>query len=230
MKSILSLIFLCLAIPSLRAQTDANALLEKVKTKYNQVKDYEASGKMKTNVIFIKAPVASIKVFYKNPDKLKIKNESGVSFVPKGSVNINMGNIFTLSKYTALDGGTETVNGKSVRVVKVLPDDETGEIVLSTLYIDENALLVVKSKTTTRENGTYELDMSYGNYAKYGLPDKVKFTFNTKEYKLPKGVTFDYDNGSSEKGKEAAANKKGTVEITYSAYTINKGLKDEVFK
>lgn len=219
---------LCLATAF--AQSDANALLDKVKTKYNQVRDYEASGKMKTNVIFIKAPVAEIKVFYKNPDKLKIKNESGVSFVPKGSVNINMGNIFTLSKYTALDGGTETVNGKKLRVIKVLPDDETGEIVLSTLYIDEASLLVMKSKTTTRENGTYELEMSYGKYSSYGLPDKVKFTFNTKEYKLPKGVTFDYDNGSSEKEKEATANKKGTVEITYSSYSINKGLKDEVFK
>lgn len=229
MKKLFPFILLCFTLPVF-AQTDANALLEKVKTKYNQVRDYEASGRMKTNVIFIKAPVADIKVYYKNPDKLKIKNESGVSFVPKGSVNINMGNIFTLSKYTALDGGTETVSGKKCRVVKILPDDETGEIVLSTLYIDETALLVMKSKTTTRENGTYELDMSYGSYASYGLPDKVKFTFNTKEYKLPKGVTFDYDNGSSGKEKEANANKKGTVEISYSSYTINKGLKDEVFK
>lgn len=212
------------------SQTDANTLLEKIKTKYNQVKDYEATGKMKTNVIFIKAPLADIRVFYKNPDKIKIKNESGVSFVPKGSVNINMGNIFTLANYTAIDAGTETLNGKKVRLVKVLPDGESGEIVLSTLYIDEAAMLVVKSKTTTRENGTYELDMSYGKYASYGLPDKVKFTFNTKEYKLPKGVTFDYDNGSSEKEKEATANKKGTVEITYTSYSINKGLKDEVFK
>lgn len=229
MKKLFPFILLCFTLPVF-AQTDANALLEKVKTKYNQVRDYEASGRMKTNVIFIKAPVADIKVYYKTPDKLKIKNESGVSFVPKGSVNINMGNIFTLSKYTALDGGTETVSGKKCRVVKILPDDETGEIVLSTLYIDETALLVMKSKTTTRENGTYELDMSYGSYASYGLPDKVKFTFNTKEYKLPKGVTFDYDNGSSGKEKEANANKKGTVEISYSSYTINKGLKDEVFK
>ncbi len=230
MKKLFSFLLFTLCLATAFAQSDANALLDKVKTKYNQVRDYEASGKMKTNVIFIKAPVAEIKVFYKNPDKLKIKNESGVSFVPKGSVNINMGNIFTLSKYTALDGGTETVNGKKLRVIKVLPDDETGEIVLSTLYIDEASLLVMKSKTTTRENGTYELEMSYGKYSSYGLPDKVKFTFNTKEYKLPKGVTFDYDNGSSEKEKEATANKKGTVEITYSSYSINKGLKDEVFK
>ena len=33
----------------------------------------------------------------------------------------------------------------------------------------------------------------------YGLPDKVIFSFNTKDYKLPKGVTFDYDDGAKKK-------------------------------
>jgi hypothetical protein len=36
-----------------------------------QVNDYEASGKMKTNVSFLKVPVATIKLYYKKPDKLK---------------------------------------------------------------------------------------------------------------------------------------------------------------
>jgi len=230
MKKLFFLILSFVLGHSVLAQDDAQKLLEKVRAKYNTVKDYEAQAKMKTNVVFIKAPVADIRVYYKNPDKLKIRNESGISFVPKGSVNINMGNVFTLTNYTALDAGTETLNGKKVRVIKVLPDDETGEIVLSTLYIDEANATVVKSKTTTRENGTYELEMTYGKYIANGLPDKVKFTFNTKEYKLPKGVTFDYDNGSEAEAKEKNVNKKGTVEITYSSYTINKGLKDEIFK
>ena len=33
------------------------------------------------------------------------------------------------------------------------------------------------------------LEMTYGKYAEYGLADKVIFSFNTKDYKLPKGVT-----------------------------------------
>jgi outer membrane lipoprotein-sorting protein len=73
--------------------------------------------------------------------------------------------------------------------------------------------------------------MIYGRYSDYGLADKVIFSFNTKEYKLPKGMTFDYDDGS---GKKKAAgnldNKKGKVEITYSSYTINKGIADSFFK
>ena len=73
--------------------------------------------------------------------------------------------------------------------------------------------------------------MSYGKYMAYGLPDKIIFSFNTKDYKLPKGVTFDFDDGSGpKKADDKTKNKKGRAEITINAYTINKGLSDEVFK
>jgi hypothetical protein len=102
---------------------------------------------------------------------------------------------------------------------------------LSTLYIDEAQSLIRKAKTTTRENGTYELEMSYGKYADYGLADKVIFSFNTKDYKLPKGITFDYDDGTKkDTTPDKLKNKKGRVEIVYSSYVINKGVNDAVFR
>ncbi len=220
-----------LAVTTLFASAqDVNDIIKKLKTKYETVKDYEASGKMKTNVIFIKAPIAKVKIYYKKPNKLKIKNESGVSFIPKGSVNVNMGNVFAMKKYSAMDAGTDKVNGVTVKVIKVLPEDEaTSDIVLSTLYVDEKNMLVLKTKTTTKDNGTYELVMQYAEQAAYGLPSKVEFSFNTKDYKLPKGVTFDYDNGAAKDNAKKLKNKKGKIEITYSSYIINKGIKDEIF-
>ena len=102
---------------------------------------------------------------------------------------------------------------------------------MSTIYIDEGQLLIKKAKTTTRENGTYELEMSYGRYADLGLADKIIFSFNTKDYKLPKGITFDYDDGTKkDKPDDKLKNKKGRVEIVYSDYIINKGVSDSFFK
>ena len=211
-----------------KAQTPAE-ILKKVQAKLDKVNDYEAKGKMLTNVIFIKAPVANVKIFYKKPNKLRINNESGISFIPKGSVNINLSNLFiNTTGYDIIDMGKE--NKTNLRIIKLLPKDENGEVVLSTIYIDEIQSLIKKSKTTTRENGTYELEMSYGKYSEYGLADKVIFTFNTKEYKLPKGITFDYDDGSKkDQAAENLKNKKGKVEIRYSGYIINKGVPDAVF-
>ena len=210
------------------AQT-AEDIIQKVKVKLDKVNDYEAKGKMKTNVIFIKAPIANVKIYYKKPNQLRIKNESGISFIPKGSVNINLGNIFlNTGGFDILDLGKEA--GTNLRIIKLLPKDENSDVVLSTLYIDEVNSVIKKAKTTTKENGTYELEMTYGKYAGYGLADKVIFTFNTKDYKLPKGITFDYDDGSKNEAPDKLKNKKGKVEIVYSGYTINKGVPDSIFK
>lgn len=215
----------CLTV---HAQT-AEELVSQLKQKVALVDDYEAQGRMKTNVSFIKAPEADVKVFFKKPNKLRIRNASGISFIPKGSLNINLGSIFDNSgSYDIIDVGKESSSG--LRIVKLLPQDENAEVVLSTLYIDEKQVLIKKAKVTTRESGTYELQMTYGRYASYGLADKVIFTFNTKDYKLPKGVTLDYDDGSGKNKPATPQEKKGSVEISYSEYKINKGVADSVFE
>jgi len=228
MKKILFALFLLNSL-LLSAQT-AEEIIGKVKAKLDKVNDYEANGKMKTNVIFIKAPVANVKVYYKKPNKLRINNENGISFIPKGSVNINLSNIFiNTTGFDMIDMGKEA--GTNLRIIKLLPKDENADVVLSTVYIDETLSLIKKAKTTTKENGTYELEMTYGKYAGYGLADKVVFSFNTKDYKLPKGITFDYDDGTRrQEAPDKLKNKKGKVEISYSSYTINKGVPDTVFR
>ena len=228
MKKISIIIFVLFLFIRLSAQTPQD-LIDKIKAKLEKVDDYTAKGKLKTNVIFIKAPIASVKVYYKRPDKMKIVNENGISFIPKGSVNINLAKFLSGSgNYEIVDAGTEPSTG--LRILKLLPSDENSEIVLSTLYIDEKTELIKKAKNTTRDNGTYELEMSYGKYLAYGLPDKVIFSFNTRDYKLPKGVTFDYDDGAEKKQGEDLKNKKGKVEITYTEYLINKGVDVSIFK
>lgn len=231
MKRILFLVFFFQLSIFTQAQ-DVNVLVQKVKDKINLVNDYEASGKMKTNVTFLKVPVATVKLYFKKPDKLKIKNEKGISFIPKGAVNINMSNVLSSGKYSVLDAGNDKIGNTAVKVVKLLPEDDNAEVVLSTLYIDPVNHVILKTKTTTRDNGTYELEMGFGKYIAWGLPDKIIFSFNTKDYKMPKGVTFDFDDGTKKKTpeeKEKLKNQKGKVEISVGSYSINKGVADSVF-
>lgn len=213
---------------SVKAQT-AEEIIRQVREKIDKVNDYEAKGKLKTNVAFIKAPIANVKIYFKKPNKLRIHNESGISFIPKGSVNISLNNVFTdISSYDIIDAGRE--ENSNLRVIKLLPKSDTSEVVLSTLYIDDKNMLIKKATTTTRDNGTYELQMTYGKYSDYGLADKVVFSFNTKNYKLPKGITFDYDDGTKKDEEREIKDKKGKVEISYSNYVINQGVPDSVFQ
>jgi outer membrane lipoprotein-sorting protein len=212
-----------------RAQ-DADALVKKVKDKLALVSDYQAEGVMKTDVSFMKVPESKVTVFYKKPDKFKIRKQDGISIVPKGGGNINLAALFEGNNYTAVAAGKSTINGAAVAVVKLLPLDEKSDVVISTLYIDEKEALVKKAVITTRENGTYEMEMQYGKYANRGLPDKITFLFATKDYKLPKGLAFDYDAGGQAPKAANAANQKGKIEISYTSYSINKGIPNDFFR
>ncbi len=207
---------------------DVTALVKKVKAKLDKVNDYTADGKMKTDIAFIKAPAGNVKLLFKKPNKFKLKRENGISILPKGGVAVNMSSVLAGDNYSVIASGESTMDDRPVKVVKLLPTDESGDVVLTTLYIDEANLLIRKSVTNTKENGTYEMEMNYGKYASFGLPDKVVFSFSTKDYKLPKGVTLEFETGDAP--KQTLKNKKGRVEIVYTSYSINKWIADTEFK
>ena len=207
---------------------DANLLVKQVKAKLEKVKDYSANATLRTDVPFLKVPVADVQVFFKLPNQFRITKEKGVSILPKGGVSVSMQNILADPNFVAIDAGKETLAGQTVRVVRVLPGNTNNEVVLTILYIDEKNLLVRKAITTTKDNGTYTVDMTYGKWIQYALPDKTMFTFYTKDYQLPKGVTMEFDDGERPDANRLS-DKKGYVEITYLDYKINKGVPDSYF-
>jgi hypothetical protein len=211
------------------AQT-ADEIVAKLKAKLVSVKDYEAVGKLKTDVAFLKIPISAVRIFYKYPDLFRIKKDGGISVLPKGGIKINMSAMIADGNYTALLAGRVKWKDQDLAMVKLIPNDMNSDIVITTLYVDDKEMLIRKSITSTKENGTYEMEMDYGKYAKWGLPDKAVMIFNTKDYKLPKGITFEYDAGIANKPKTPKPlGNKGRIEIIYNLYEVNKGLKPEVF-
>lgn len=225
------MILLVLLGPLSGLTQDVTTLVTKVRAKLDQVNDYTAEGKMKTDVAFIKAPVGKIKVFFRKPDRFKLQKDGGISILPKGGISVNMRSLLTTDQFLALDAGLQPYNGQTLRMVKLLPVQDNSDVILTTLLIDERELLIKKAVSTTRENGTYEMEMEYGNFRQYALPDKVVISFQTKDYKLPKGVTLEFSDGDKPKTEaEKLKNKKGRIEITYASYSINKGIAESIFK
>jgi len=184
---------------------------------------------MKIDVSFIDAPDSKVTIYYKRPNKFKVRKSGGISILPKGGISVNAGTLLGNTNYDVVPGQDTKLSGTDVKVVRLLPRDENSDVVLTTLYIEEKNLVIRKATVTTRESGTYEIELSYGKYLDWGLPDKVMFSFNTKDYKLPKGITFEYEKGDKKK-EDTLKNKKGKVEIIYSSYSINKGIDDKVFQ
>jgi hypothetical protein len=208
---------------------DADVLVKQVREKLLKVKDYKAQAVLKTNVPFIRIPQSGVDVYFKRPDKFRIRKEGGISVLPKGGISIDINSLLAGDQFTAVPGGEATLGGTRLKVIRLLPLDQAADIVLTTLYIDDKNLLIRKATTTTRDNGTYEMEMEYGQFAGWGLPDKVVFSFNTKEYRLPKGMTLEYEGGTKPPPAAAGKDQKGKIEIRYSNYSINKGIPDDIF-
>lgn len=227
MKMLTCLVALVWMTATASAQ-DANALVQKVKARLDQVNDYRAEGTMKIDVSFIDASPSKVTIYYKKPDKFKVKKENGISLLPRGGVSINLGTLLAGGQYDIVPSKDAKIDGVTLKVVKLLPTDDNSDLILTTLYIDEKNLVIRKATVATKASGQYDILFTYGRYASLGLPDKVVFSFDTKDYKLPKGITFEYEKGGPK--KEENKNTKGSVEITYSSYTINKGVDDKIFQ
>ena len=206
-----------------------DTLIEKVNHKMARVDNYIAEGTMKTNVAFIKASIGKVKVYFKKPNLLKVKKEGGISLLPRGGVSLTINTLLNTKQYSTLPAGHQVLNGKNLTVLKLIPIDDNVDWVISTLWIDPIEALVYKTATTTKENGSYEIYMQYGEYAKWGLASKIIFSFNTKDYKLPNGITLEFGDEDPNAQRNALKNKKGTIEITYSKYILNKGIPPSIF-
>jgi outer membrane lipoprotein-sorting protein len=208
---------------------NASQVIAQIREKLDRISSYESDAVLKTNVSFLKVPEAKVKIYFKQPDKIRIRNESGISLIPRGALIISLNGLLH-GDFTAIETGQDTMQGVTVRLIKLIPQDEKSPWVIATIYVDEKRMLVLKTITTTRENGTYEIILLYGKYAQYALPDRIICSFNTRDYKLPKGVTFDYDDGSKKQPEKTKTDEKGVVEILYSFYQINKNIPDQVFE
>ena len=229
MKKISILLFCIVFLQTTRACAQGDPLIEKVTQKLATVNDYVAEGIMKTDVSFIKASLGKVKVYFKKPNLLKVRKEGGISLLPKGGVSLTLNTLLNTKQYTAIQAGTQVLNGKSLRVIKLIPNDDRLDWVITTLWIDPVDALVYKTATTTKESGSYEISMEYGAYAQYGLASKIIFSFNTKDYKLPNGITLEFGDDEPVSKQQLLKNKKGSIEIRYTRYTINKGIPPHIF-
>jgi hypothetical protein len=126
--------------------------------------------------------------------------------------------------------GTEKIGTASATIISIIPTSDTSDLVLGKFWIDTQRNVVLRSQLTTKTNGTILAEYAYGKLAEYGLPDNVTFTVDVKKFKIPKAVSADLNNTSTETDDKAKDNKKGKIYLTLSNYAVNKGVSDAIFE
>lgn len=224
LRLIIASVFFCTSLAAYSQTPDANSIVAKVKDKLKLVKDFEADINIKVEVEFLNVPDSKAKLYFKQPNKTKLES-TGFAMLPKQGTGLPVATLLS-GEYTALYSGKETSKGKNLTLVKIIPASDTGDIILSTLWIDETRSIVEKITSSTRR-GTVGLEFTYGEYSNLGLPSLVKILFDLPNFSLPKTLTGDINSNS--KKTPPSKQVKGSATLTYSKYSINKGLSDSVF-
>ncbi len=132
--------------------------------------------------------------------------------------------------YTSIYEKEEILNDRKTAVIKVIPLGTNADVILSTLWIDEEKNFIRKIESTTKINGTFIIDFSYNEKMSYPLPSKMIFSFNIDKMNLPTGMMGEPETKKESKASLGSTITKGKVYVNYSNYKVNKGIPDSVFE
>lgn len=211
------------------AQTSASAnhVLHSIYAKLQKANDYSVQANIKVDMPFIRMLPIDAKIYFKQKNKFKVESKS-IAVVPRQGFDQASKMLADTNSFNALVQGTEMINNIPATVVNIIPVADTSDLILGKFWIDEKQKLILKTKLTTRSNGTIVTEYFYGAQAQYALPDKMVFQVDVKKFKMPAGTTTDIE--AKKKDEKPKDDKKGNIIITLTNYEVNKGIPDEFFK
>ena len=218
------LLLLILVTTSIFAQErNPNELLKIIQTNFNKIKDYTVDIDIKIDVNFVDAPDSKAKLFFKQPNKVKIKSE-GFALLPKQGLTFSPSELLT-ENYSAILIKSEIIDSFMVDVIKVIPLEDSSNILLSTLWVDPLYNVIRKIESVTKKMGTITIHLAYENGSTAILPSTAKFFFNTTN----SGHSTMFKNSDVKESNKDKGNISGSVIITYSNYLLNQNLSDSLF-
>ena len=191
------------------------------------MKDYSADIKIKLDVDFIKIPIREAKIYFKQPDKLKMKS-TGFALLPKRGLNFSVGDLLD-KKYQAIYIKNEVLNKTITMIIKIVPLDDKSEILLATLWIDRSKQLIRKIDATTKSSGSFTIAFDYALPANpLDLAKSLTFDFDVTKMDIPAAMSGDYNSEKPKENKKGPT--KGRILLSYSNYSVNKGIPDSFFE
>jgi len=212
-------------VPGICQTKDPDVMIKRLKDCFSKVKDYEVEVKIKVDVDFIKVPDSHAKIYFKQPDKMHFESES-FAMLPKEGMDFSPVS-FLKGNFTSIYLKEDVIDGHNVSVVKVIPLSDHGDVILSTLWIDQHENIIRRVESSTKTSGTFSVDLKYEEGKRdYYLPQNMIFTFNMDKPNLPKSINGEDEPDSKKKESKTTT---GKVFISYYNYKVNQGISDSMF-
>ena len=219
--------------------TDVERVVDKTQKQFEKAFDYQVTMKIELKVPGFRMPKKKYKVFFKQPNKLKIKSR-GFGMLPKTG-------IFTSPK-------DNFDNLKNMRLISTNNNNEQvyikGEVIVDSLKLkmpNEYAKLGFRPTVTVKidtnnwvinniitELDTLKLVEITNTYKKvddnYVMPSTSTVQYFIKDAKLSGWLKKDITSIVGQNPLEQKSDMvEGKISIVYEDYIINRGIKDNIF-
>ncbi len=212
----LILILLCISSLSSLAQEQDEDLL-RVKERLDTVSAFTADLKLDVDISFINMPQKTATVKFKKGEPMSFSSKE-FALIPKRGLDFSFQELFEYP-FITVDRGMETIAGKELKVVNVIPTDRKADFSIATVYLDVKAERIVISEISTKKDGTYTLLLDYST-SEAVLPSQVEVQFEMERIRLPlnfMGKGIDVDRKKMRKEEV----KTGKIFLTMEYKTIS---------
>jgi outer membrane lipoprotein-sorting protein len=203
------------------AQGDATRYLDSLERKYATLKDYTADVHVHFDLEGFKAPDMQARLYFKIPDKIKIESKK-IFFLPKEGSYFNPF-MFKKEDFEIKLLEYLTYSGRQAVKLKLTPKKPKRDIRDFVLTLDTDRNLIREMDISSFEGREVKATIEYGQFRDFELPTRIELHLD---------ISFNESREIKDFGQPAEKPKRvtGNVEITYSNYKVNSGLRDEMFK
>jgi len=205
---------------SISAQEDLTDYLGSLERKYSGLRDYRVDVNVHFDLEGFKVPDMQAKLYFKTPDKIKIESKR-VFFLPKEGGYFNPF-MFNKEEFEIKLLERLTYDGRNAVKLRLTPKKMKGDPRNFVLSIDTEQNLIREMNISSSEGREVKAMIEYGKFNEFELPTRIEIQLD---------IPFNESREIKDLGQSASKTKRvtGKVEIGYSNYKVNSGLRDEIF-
>ena len=223
------------------------AIQDSLITRFKRIEDYSVNIKISVKMTGLRMPRKKIKLFYKSPDKVKVKSK-GFAIVPKTGLGGSPDKLLRMLEYVDVLGDT-ILNDRTHWLLTgaVIPDsmdipiddNELPDIVMK-IWVDGDSWIISQAETMIDSQKVFQLASEYLEVDGILLPSKTTLSIGFKglenwsmrePFGGPGTDRKDFEKLAEESGIDPEKKEfAGTVVMEFSKYKVNKGLDDDLFK
>ena len=219
--------------------TDVEIVVDKTQKQFEKAFDYQVTMKIELKVPGFRMPKKKYKVFFKQPNKLKIKSrgfgmlpKTGIFTSPKDNFD-NLKNMRLIS--TNNNNGQVYIKGEViVDSLKLKMPNEYAKLGFRptvTVKIDTNNWVINNIITELDTLKLVEITNTYKKVDNnYVMPSTSTVQYFIKDAKLSGWLKKDITSIVGQNPLEQKSDMvEGKISIVYEDYIINRGIKDKIF-